>query len=547
MKYSVIFFILIIVSCAKPKPSLISDWVPYDETKELAENANHTSSRMRYKLIQSRVSDKNDMLKYVSNQLGSFTETDYLKLKPFILEQDILTLQSYVKSGKLTYEKLTQWYLYRIVKYETNPASYLNNLISINPNAVSEARKKDQSKTKYDHLIFGMPIIIKDNINLDGMITTAGAVAFQHNMTGDAFIVKMIKEKGGIILAKSNLSEWANYLCLTCPNGYSAMGGQTLNPYGRRQFDTGGSSSGSGSSMAVNYAAAAIGTETSGSILSPSNASSLVGLKPTVGLLSRGGIVPISSTLDTPGPMTRSVADNAILLSAMSGEDPDDEATIGNPKNVNYWEDLKTGSLTGLRFGVDKSFLTDSLYLLSIEKIKSQGGLVFEFEPEKIDFEGFGTILNVDMKIDLPSYIEKYGSKSLTFKSVADIVAFNTLDTLLRIPYGQGRFEGIISESISEADFIILKKRIKENAIKFFETPIQEFQLDAVLSISNRNAGFAAAAQYPCLIIPMGYELSGQPVGLTFIGRPYSEDKLLKMGYAFEQISKVRKIPDTYK
>ncbi len=209
----------------------------------------------------------------------------------------------------------------------------LNSIIAINPDAVSEARKRDKNRSDGDHPIYGMPVLLKDNIGMQGLPVTAGAAALANNMAADAFITERIKEKGGIILGKTNLSEWANYLSSACPNGYSAVGGQSLNPYGRRKLDTGGSSSGSGTAMAANYAAAAVGTETSGSILSPSSANSLVGLKPTVGLLSRAGIVPLSGTLDTPGPMTRTMTDNAILLSALSGEDSTDIVTKENPKN----------------------------------------------------------------------------------------------------------------------------------------------------------------------------------------------------------------------
>ena len=169
-----------------------------------------------------------------------------------------------------------------------------------------------------------MPIFLKDNINASGMATTAGAVALQNNITDDAFIVKQLKSKGALILGKANLSEWAYFFCGDCPSGYSAIGGQTLNPYGRRIIDTGGSSSGSGVSVAANFCAAAVGSETSGSILSPASQNSAVGLKPTVGLLSRSGIIPISSTLDTAGPITRNVTDNAIMLDAMFGEDISD-------------------------------------------------------------------------------------------------------------------------------------------------------------------------------------------------------------------------------
>jgi len=547
MKNVIILLMLLLLACKQKPVTTITPWIPYDESEELAENAVQQAGKMHYKLIQSRILDKNKIWENVSNQIQYFSEEDYQRLKPFILEQDIPAIQSNIKSGVLSYETLTQWYLYRIVKYENERNKSLNNIIAINPEAVNEARKRDMKKSDNDHPLYGMPILLKDNINMEGLPTTAGANALINNRTKDAFIVERIKEKGGIILGKVNLSEWANYLCLNCPNGYSAVGGQTLNPYGRKIFDTGGSSSGSGTSMAANYAAAAIGTETSGSILSPSSANSIVGLKPTVGLLSRGGIVPISSTLDTPGPMTRNVTDNAILLSAMSGEDIADKATKENPKNKKYWEELSSATLDGIRFGVIKNFLKDSVYMMNIEKIRSLGGVTIEFDPERINLEGFGTLLSADMKVDLPEYLNKYASPDITFHSVLEITEYNQLDSAVRIPYGQGRFEEIVKEEISQEELNKLKIRLHEDGVSYFEKPMVQYQLDAILSVNNRSAGYAAVAQYPCLTVPMGYRKTGEPVGITFIGRPFEEDKLLKMGYAFEQATKFRRLPENYR
>jgi len=547
MKNAIFLLMLLLLGCKQEAVTVISPWVPYDESEELANNADHRSRRMQYKLIQSKILDKNEIWKNLSDQILHFSEEDYQLLKPLILEQDIPSIQLHIKSGDLTYEKLTQWYLYRIVKYENDRTRSLNNIIAINPDAVSEARQRDKNRSSSDHPVYGMPILLKDNINMEGLPTTAGAHALLNNNTSDAFIVERIKEKGGIILGKANLSEWANYLCMSCPNGYSAVGGQTLNPYGRKIFDTGGSSSGSGASMAANYAAAAVGTETSGSILSPSSSNSIVGLKPTVGLLSRGGIVPISGTLDTPGPMTRNVIDNAILLSAMCGEDSSDNATKDNPDNMKYWEDLKTASLKGLRFGVYKSYLNDSIYKLNVEKILSLGGIAIEFEPERINLNGFSTLLSADMKVDLPNYLNKYASEDITFLSVADITDHNKSDSLIRIPYGQGRFEEIVEQDITPEDLIQLKTRLHEEGVSYFEKPMVQYQLDAILSIANRNAGQAAAAMYPCLTVPMGYRETGEPAGITFIVRPFEEDKLLKIGYAYEQATKMRKLPDDYR
>lgn len=541
----ILFFSVMVFSC-KPK-TVISEWIPYDESEEIVENENNEALKMRYKRIQSQILDKNDLWKNVANQIKNFSEEDYQKLKPLIFDQNIPTIQSYIKSGELTYETLTQWYLYRIVKYENDRSTMLNAIVAINPNAVKEARKKDKNRSAEDHPIYGMPILLKDNINVEGMPTTAGTHFLKNNIASDAFIVKRLKEKGAIILGKTNLSEWANFLFLGGPNGYSAVGGQTLNAYGRRIFDTGGSSSGSGVAIAANYATVAIGTETSGSILSPSSKSSLVGLKPTVGLLSRNGIIPLSSTLDTPGPMARNVTDNAILLSAMIGEDPDDSATKDNPKDKKYLENLEMGTLQGLRFGVNKNLLADSVYKLNIEKIVSLGGIAIEFEPIKIDFAGFGDLLSADMAIDLPKYLDKYASKEITLRSMKEIVEYNREDSLIKIPYGQAEFEGASKLDLKPEELIILRARLHSEGVRFFETPMVEHQLDAILSIDNYNAGYAAAAKYPCMIIPMGYTKTGQPTGLTFVARPFEEDKLLKMGYAFEQATKARKLPENYK
>ncbi len=548
MKNTILLLLLFTFACKQESKTIISPWVPYDESEELLENAGHESIILRFKLIQSKILDKNEIWKNVSDQISYFSEEDYQKLKPLILEQNILNIQSHIQAGNLTYETLTQWYLYRIVKYENDKDKYLNNIISINPEAVNEARKRDKNKSSEDHPIYGMPILLKDNINFEGLPTTAGTHLLRNNEAADAFIVKRIKEKGGIILGKANLSEWANFLCLECPNGYSAVGGQTLNPYGRKKFDTGGSSSGSASSIAANYAVAAVGTETSGSILSPSSSNSIVGFKPTTGLLSRGGIVPLSSTLDTPGPMTRNVIDNAIFLSVMTGEDSDDIVTKGSPKNKKYyWEELKTGSLEGVRFGVNKRFLEDSIYMLNVEKIEALGGIAVEFEPVQMDFEGFGTLLSADMRIDLPNYLNQYSSEEMTIRSIADIIAYNKQDSLEKIPYGQGRFERILDVNLSEGELVELRIKLRNAGVTFFEKAMTEHQLDVILSINNWNAGNAAAANYPCLTVPMGYRETGQPVGITFISRPFEEEMLLKIGYAFEQATKMRKLPRDYK
>ena len=542
MKYSYLFLVFAFLSCSK-NITTNKNWTPYDETSQIESFATKENERMRFKLIQSKNLDKNLILKSIQNQIGNFTESDYIELLPYILDKDILSIQSSIDDKKLNYEKLTKWYLYRILKFESNKETFLNAILSINENAVEEARKCDSKRSKNkSHPIFGMPILLKDNINTKTMPTTAGAVALKNNSTDNAFIVEQLIAKGGIILGKANLSEWAYFLCNGCPSGYSALGGQTLNPYGRTIFDTGGSSSGSGVAVAANYAVAAVGSETSGSIISPSSQNSVVGLKPTIGLVSRTGIIPISSTLDTAGPMTKNTIDASILLSAISGYDKNDVSSVSGIVS-NFWNNLSTSHLKGKRFGVFKSHLNNPIYKKTIENLKQQGVEIIEIQPQNMDFSSFVTFLNADMKVDLPKYLETHSSVSASFKTVNDIVNFNKQDSLLRIPYGQALFEGIVAETISENDFEQLKIKFNKEAISFFETPMQEFKLDAILSINNYNSSHAAMAKYPCLTVPMGYTDLGEPVGITFIARAFEEEKLLQIGYAFEKEFPIRISP----
>lgn len=539
-----IFFL--VISCKKKELPIV--FIPYDETSEIAEQQNHDLKRMQLKLIQSKYLDMNEVFKPFEEDLAYFSEEDYFNLKPFIIEKDIPFIQDAVSRGILTYEKITLFYLYRIRKFESEHNLALNAIISLNPTALEEARKMDKNRPENTtYTLYGLPILLKDNINTRGMPTTAGAFALKENkITEGAFIVQKLKENNALILGKANLSEWAYYFCSGCPVGYSAIGGQTLNPYGRKVFETGGSSAGSGVSVAANFAVAAVGTETSGSILSPSSKNSVVGLKPTVGLLSRTGIVPISSTLDTPGPMTKNVIDNAIFLAAMTGKDSNDNATKNSKMDVDYLKELTNSSLSGKRFGVLKQLLTDSIYLKTINLIEKAGGIMIEIEPPQVRLNGFLTLLNMDMKHDLPLYLSKYADKKIAIASVQEVIDINLLDTLKRAPYGQQLFEGIVMDTTSNESFQKIKQQLHKDGVTFFKIPMEEHNLDVVLSINNYHAGYAAVAKYPCLTVPMGYQKSGEPISLTFIAPSFQEQKLLQLGYAFEQLTKVRKLPKNY-
>jgi len=543
-----VFTVTIFFSCQQKETKQY--FKKYDETAELEAQQNHEKSEMKFKLIQSKYLDMNEVFKPFEKDLATFSEENYESLKSLILEKDIPSLQKSVKKGELTYENLTKFYLYRIRKFESDSSLYLNSIIALNPNVIKEAKEKDINRDQEidkiftDISVYGMPILLKDNINTKNMPTTAGAIALAENKnTEDAFIVQKLKENGALILGKVNLSEWAYFFCGDCPLGYSAVGGQTLNPYGRKVFETGGSSAGSGVSVAANFAVAAIGTETSGSITSPSSQNSVVGLKPTTGLLSRSGIVPISSTLDTPGPMTKNIIDNYILLNAMLGKDENDKSSFEIEQN-SFFEDLE-GTLKGKRLGVLKPLLTDSIYALTIEKIRNAGAEIIEITPPEISFDGFLTLLNIDMKYDLPKYLYNNVDKNVEIKSVKDVIDFNLKDSILRSPYGQNLFEGIVNDSTTIVETGVIKYKLASEGKKYLKA-LEKENLDAILSINNYHSGIAAVSQYPTLTVPMSYKKTGEPISLTLIGLPKTEGKLYIIGYAFEQLTKTRKMPKNY-
>jgi amidase len=290
--------------------------------------------------------------------------------------------------------------------------------------------------------------------------------------------------------------------------------------------------------VAANYAPASVGSETSGSILSPSSQQSVVGLKPTIGVLSQDGIVPISSTLDTPGPISKTIVDNSILFSAMLKSK---SSGSGTP-----WQIEKSNSLQGVRFGAFKAYREDSLYQKALVDLENLGAEIIEIDPEPMRFDGFLNLLSGDMKIDLKQYLKSFTSEEISVTSASDVMAFNKEDSTLRIPYGQARFEGIDELDLTEAELMDIRDQLLRSGIDYFETPMQKYDLDAVLSINNYNAGQAAAAKYPALTVPMGYSEEGEPKGLTFIAKPYRETQMYTYAKHYEQASAHRKSPELY-
>ena len=539
MKRYFLFFLLIL-SCNENE---IIYWENYDETNEIIENSDHEITRMRYKRIQSISNDKNEIFRPFHSFLKSYNIEFHNSIKKHILNKNISYIQSKIDEDLFGYEDLVKFFIYRIYKYEMDKDLYLNSVISLNPDVISQARELDKNKS--DNPLYGIPILVKDNINVKNMVTSAGASVFKNNLVNDdATVIKYLKKNNVLILGKLNMSEWAYYFCRPCPVGYSSLGGQTLNPYGRKIFESGGSSSGSGVSVAANFAVASLGSETSGSILSPSSRNSLVGLKPTIGSISRSGIVPISSFYDTSGPMTTNVFDNAILYNHMIGYDENDNSSYeANSINIDEMLNFDTSSI---KIGYYERFSEDSLMKIAIADLIKINVELKSITPKKINLPYFRDILTSDMKRDLPKYISKYGSKDLMVKNVDDIVKFNDTDSILYAPYNQVLFNEILRDTVSDVTLEIIKKKTKKDASKYLTDLMIENDIDVFISVDNSMAGIAAAAHYPALTIPMGYRKNGQPSNLTFVTSSRNEQLLYNIGFAYEKISNKRLIPKNY-
>ena len=534
-----LFFLTLILLFVSCNYNLVNKWENYDESEEIKTNASIENKRLQFKRIQSISNDKNQLINGFEREIFNFLENEYDLTKELVHEKSIPEIQQSVIDGKLTYYKLSLFYLTRIYLIEFDKESYLNSIISINKNILREAKNKDKIKNTNIYSLHGIPILLKDNIGFKGLPTTAGAHSLKNNFTDDASIVKQLKDSGALILGKTNLSEWANYFCYGCPNGYSAMGGQTLHPYGRKILDTGGSSSGSGVSTTSNLAAASLGSETSGSILSPSSANSLVGMKPTIGNVSRAGIVPISSTLDTAGPMTKFVIDNILIYNAINDFDPLDDYSVEN-YDIKIKEVVEN-KLEEYTIGYYKSFYErDSLYKNAIDFLIEDGVKLQAIDAPQIRLEGFAKILDEDMRYDLRSYLFFYGSKNLKVEDISSIIKYNEMDSVERAPYGQGIFKKIIQDTMTINDFEDLKFELMNKGNEFFDIPMNKYNLDAVLSINNYHAGYAAMAHNPCLTVPMKLRENNEPAGLTIIGKSFQEQKLYEIGYFFEKKYKGR-------
>lgn len=489
-----------------------------------------------------------------------------------IVEASVADLQAAMTAGKLTSKTLTQQYLARIKAIDKS-GPRINSVIELNPDALKIAADldKERKQGKVRGPLHGIPVLLKDNIaTADKMQTTAGSIALIGvQPPRDAFLVAKLREAGAVILGKTNLSEWANMRSTRSTSGWSSRGGLTRNPYALDR-NTSGSSSGSGASIAASLAAVAVGTETEGSIVSPSSINGLVGLKPTVGLVSRAGIIPISHSQDTAGPMTRTVADAAALLTAIAGTDVRDGATSdASVKAVDYAKHLDRDALKGARLGVVKNQFggRNDLVAAEIEKalevLKTQGATLVEL-PELPNANKYGRtgyeVLLHELKADMAAYLAEYAPGS-PIKTLADIIAFNEKHKAKVMPhFGQEHMlraearGGLDSKEYLDA----LANNHKFSREEGIDKALTEHKLDALIAPSsspawltdfirgdNSGGGFAspaAVAGYPHITVPAGF-VKGLPCGISFVGTAWSEARLIALAYAFEQATKHRKAP----
>ena len=494
---------------------------------------------------------------------------------PFELEEaTVAFLQAGMKSGKHTAQGLTEHYLARIHALDRKGDLPLLSVIELNPDALAIAAALDKERKEKGPRgpMHGIPVLIKDNIaTADRMQTTAGSLALVGAVPSkDAFIVERLRAAGAVILGKTNLSEWANFRSSKSSSGWSGRGGQCRNPYALDRTPS-GSSSGSGVAAAANFCAVAVGTETDGSVVSPAAASSLVGLKPTVGLVSRSGIIPISHSQDTAGPMTRTVADAAALLSVLVGMDPADAATAASQgkAHADYTKFLDPHGLKGARIGVPRERFfgyhapTDALVERAIELMKAQGATLIDPAPiptaAKLDDPEFEVLL-YEFKADLEAYLAGLGEGPHP-RTLADLIRYNEEHRSTEMPYfGQELFH------LAQAKGPLTDRKYRK-ALQDCRTLSREQGLDAVMAKHKLDALIAptqappglidlvngdhwlgssstpaAVSGYASLTVPVGY-VFGLPVGMSFIGRAWSEPMLLKLAYAYEQASRHRRPP----
>ncbi len=487
-----------------------------------------------------------------------------------LTEKTVAELSTAMQKGELSSETITNWYLARIKSLDPK----LNSIIELNPDAISIARERDRERRlkNVKGPLHGIPFVIKDNIDTaDKMKTTAGSLALVDAPTPakDAFIVERLREAGAVLLGKTNLSEWANFRDNDSSSGWSGRGGQTRNPYILDRNPC-GSSSGTGAAIASNLAAIGIGTETDGSIVCPSSICGIVGLKPTIGLVSRSGIIPIAASQDTAGPMTRTVADAAAMLDVLDAADPSDSVTTSGGKRrerSSYLTSLIADGLRGARIGVARDFwgrnaVVDGVTNAALDVMKRAGAELIDVKFPNLRKFGDAEfiVLQHEFKDGLEKYLRARGAKH---KTLDDLIKFNNENAAREMPYfKQAIFESSAKKGpLTDKEYLdaveTCRKYSREEGI---DQVVSENKLDAIVAPSNAptwmidlvsgdcgsgyvgSSSLAAVAGYPNITVPAGF-VKELPLGISFFGKAFTEHTLIKLAYSFEQAAKARRQP----
>ncbi len=497
-----------------------------------------------------------------------------------LIEATIADVNQGFDQGTLTSEQLVQLYLNRIKAYEERGPK-INALISVNPNALAKARELDEERRKTGPRspLHGIPIILKDNYNTADLPTTAGSVLLRGSFPpNDAFTVQKLRQAGAIILAKANMSTFAQSYGRF---GYSSLGGLTLNPY-KLTRNPSGSSGGSGVAIAANFAMLATGTDTSGSIRAPAAVAGIVGIKPTQGLVSRDGIVPLTLSFDTAGPMARTVKDGAIALGIMAGVDPNDPRTLDSEGKSyqDYTQFLDKNALKGARIGVAVDFRganreVDALTEAAVAKVKALGATVVMVDlPTKLEnlWPWMEKVTAAEFEPQLENYLQTLGSSFP--KSLEEMISL-TLSGRIRNFSGsinsariEGAKESLLNKELADVDYLYLTQHEFASVREILTSSMKSQKLDGMIfptmtcpasSLYTKDdptyqckvddpytPGYLAnVSGFPAISVPMGFTKQGLPVGLTFLGLPYSEPTLLGLAYAYEQATKFRRSPKT--
>ena len=507
-----------------------------------------------------------------NTETGSSTSSPQ-EVKPFELDElTVADLQEGMKLGRFTARSITEKYLARIEEIDKQGPG-LHSLLEINPDALAIADALDRERKAKGPRgpLHGIPVLIKDNIGTrDRMTTTAGSLALAGSIPSSAaFVAKRLREAGAIILGKTNLSEWANFRSSHSSSGWSGRGGQTRNPYALDRNPC-GSSSGSGVAVSANLCALAVGTETDGSIVCPSSANGIVGIKPTLGLVSRSGIIPIAHSQDTAGPMARTVTDATVLLGALTGVDPEDGLTAESRGKAlaDYTRFLDPKGLAGARIGAARKFFgfsdaVDELMETAMDAMKRAGATVVD--PAEVEtahkFEDSEfQVLLYEFKADVGAYLSKLGP-GVPVRSLEEVIGFNERNRAKEMAYfGQDIFLKAVEKGpLTSKEYLeALEKNRRLARTEGIDAVMDKLHLDALVAPTGGPAWLidlvdgdhdtggssspAAVAGYPNINVPLGF-VFGMPVGISFFGRAYSEPTLIQLAYAFEQATKPRRAP----